>query len=101
MVYDTSDYSLTRVFSNVPNTTYMYLEFAKDNFSQLIAMTPNGEVRSFLLKGRVAELPPEREVDPAFFDPEIVDPLKRPLELVPFYEINHQYLNSADAPVND
>jgi hypothetical protein len=89
------------MFAAVP-TSYVYLEFSRDNYSQLVALTANGEVRSFLLKGRVAELPPEKDLDPlGFFDAEKTDPLRRPLELLPFFEINNQHFTSVDLPMND
>jgi hypothetical protein len=78
------------------------LEFSKDNFSQLVALTTDGVARSFLLKGRVPDLPDEPEMDPmGYFEPEKLDIEKRPQELVPFYEVAHSHFNSADAPVND
>ena len=84
------------------STSYTYLEFSRDNYSQLVALTTNGEVRSFLLKGRVAELPPERDMEPlGFFDAEKTDPLRKPLELLPFFEINSQHFTSVDLPIND
>jgi hypothetical protein len=60
-----------------------------------------GTVKSFLLKGRVGEVPPEREIDATYFDPEKIEPMKRPIELIPFYDVSKQHFNSADAPVND
>lgn len=89
------------MFTSV-STSYVYLEFSRDNYSQLVALTTNGEVRSFLLKGRVAELPPERDLEAqGFFDAEKTVPLKRPLELLPFFEIGNQHFTSVDLPMND
>lgn len=70
LVYDTLTFKIVRIFGGIP-TQYLYLEFSRDNYSQLIALTSEGTAKSFLLKGRVPELPNEKAVDSmGYFDAE-------------------------------
>jgi hypothetical protein len=68
LVYDTTTFNLIRIFGGIA-TQYIYLEFSRDNYSQLVALTTEGVAKSFLMKGRIPELPNERAIDSyGYFD---------------------------------
>jgi hypothetical protein len=59
-------------------------------------------VKSFLLKGRVADFSTDKQLDPqGYFDPAQLAPEARPLELLPFFDVSHQHFLSADVPMPD
>jgi hypothetical protein len=39
LVYDTKDFELVRAFTAVPPAQFIYIEFSRDNYSQLLALT--------------------------------------------------------------
>jgi WD40 repeat protein len=96
LVYDTKEFDLVRIFTAVPPTQFMSLEFSRDNFSQLIALTQDGYVRSFLLKG-----PSDCIQSSPYFDSSLVPSDRRPLSLLPFYDLSFLHLTSSDFPLPD
>ena len=52
LIYDTKSFELVRVFGGV-KASYRQLEFSRDNFSQIIAVSDQGFTKSFLLKGKI------------------------------------------------
>ena len=93
MIYDTKNFELVRIFSIV-STTYTYLEFSRDNYSQLIAVSAEGYVKSFLVKGKITV--DDLDSSP-YFDAKAMSEDK-PLELIPYYDVTSSHLLSADTP---
>jgi len=94
LVYDTHSFDLARFFQG-PSVSYSYLEFSRDNFSQLIAVSEDGMAKSFLLKGQI-DLEDQSN---AYINPKL--PLEeKPLLLLPFYDVQPAHFISAESLSN-
>lgn len=67
---------------------YTKIEFSSDNCSQLLAISPGGNLTTFLLKGQVA---------PATLKSDYIDTKSiimqedKPMILIPYYEVNFNH----------